>query len=627
MIDIGRRAASEAERRAIAAWNATRHHVDTRCCVPQLVAMQAATAPEAPALGGPAGVLSHGDLHARATALAGRLAALGIGRNALVAVVVPRSPDLVVAALGAFYAGAAYLPLEPSSPRERLRFVLDDATPAAVLVGSGSAVDVPDGPWAVVPVECAASDGDAGLVPPAVSDAEDLAYVIYTSGSTGRPKGVEITHAALLNLVTWHCRAFAVVPGDRAMQYASPGFDAAVWEIWPYLTAGASLHFPQDALRHDPERLRDWMVREAITIGFLPTPVAERAVALDWPPGTALTRLLTGGDTLHGYARPGLPFTLVNNYGPTETTVVATSGVVPWALGDGAALPSIGRPIDNTEIHVLDEGLEPVPPGEVGELYIGGAGLARGYRHRPDLTAERFVPDPFRAEPGARLYRTGDLGRFLPDGRLAFLGRADEQIKVRGFRVEAGEVVAALNALPEIATSAVDARNDGRGTHALVAWVVPAAGAALNAVALRTALAATLPDYMLPSRFVAVEALPLTVNGKVDRQALPAPDDANTVRDGVLVAPRSPIEEQLAAMVGGLLNGAAVGATDNFFLAGGHSLLGSQLVARIRDAFEVDVPLRAVFEHPTVEALAAEVERAILDAIEDGGAAPLETAA
>ena len=300
---------------------------------------------------------------------------------------------------------------------------------------------------------------------------------------------------------------------------------------------------------------------------------------------------------------------LVNNYGPTECTVVTTSGPVePEPFGE--TLPTIGRPIDNVDVLILDEAMRPVAPDAAGELYIGGAGLARGYRGRPDLTAERFVPHP--DEPGARLYRTGDRARLLADGRVAFLGRVDDQVKIRGYRVEPDEIAAALGAQPGVSVCAVVARDDDGGERRLVAYVVAAPGAALSREALGTALRRSLPDYMVPATFVVLSSLPLTTNGKVDRAALPAPDASNTLRDGELVAPRTEVETELAAILSALLAVEGVSVEDNFFLLGGHSLLGTQLIVRVRDVFGVELSLRTLFDAPTIADLAAEIERARL---------------
>ena len=580
--------------------------------VPAMIAAQAATAPSRVAVVDGAQRITYGVLQARAGRLARQLARLGAGREAVVALVLPRSADLVVAALAALRSGAAYAPFDPATPLERLATMLQDVQPCVVVTRSALGARLPPGPWATVVLDGDAGPGE-GEAKPALELApgpSDLAYVIYTSGSTGRPKGVEITHAGLVNLVRWHHAAFAVTATDRAPLLASPGFDASVWEMWPYLAAGASLHVPDGLIRMDAETLRDWLVAQEITLAFVATPLAERMLALPWPAGTPLRTLLTGADTLHRRPPPTLPFTLVNNYGPTECTVVATSGCVPPApIAD--QLPSIGRPIANVRAYVLDEQGRLLRPGREGELYIGGAGVARGYRHLPELTAERFLPDPF-GPTGARLYRTGDRVRWLPDGSLAFLGRVDDQLKVRGHRIEPDEIVAALGTHPGVDATAVMARPGPDGEPRLVAYVAAAPGAALTPTALRATLQARLPDYMLPAVFVPLAALPLTASGKVDRARLPAPEDVAPLRDPDLVAPRTAVEKRVAALVAELLDVRPIGVADNFFLLGGHSLLGTQLIARLRDAFGVDVPLRTVFDHPTVEDLAAAIEQALL---------------
>ena len=554
--------------------------------VPQTVTSQASETPDALAVTDTTLTLTYRELDRRAGRVADALRAFDVGPDTVVAICLDRSAAFVVAALGVLQAGAAYLPLDPATPPERLAFMLQDAAPRVTITDLRAAGRLPSAVWPRLDVYEAMARPGGAATRHDVPKQEHLAYVIYTSGSTGRPKGVEITHGSLANLVAWHRRAFGVTADDRAPLYASPAFDAAVWEIWPYLVSGASVHLPPEAVRTDPHALRDWLVAQSITIGFVPTPIAERLIALPWPTWTPLRTLLTGADTLHRYPPEGLPFTLVNNYGPTECTVVTTSGPVE-PEPSGETLPAIGRPIDNVDVVVLDEAMRPVAPGAAGELHVGGAGLARGYRGRPDLTAERFVPHP--DEPGARLYRTGDRARLLGDGRVAFLGRVDDQLKIRGYRVEPDEIAAALGAQPGVAACSVVARDDG-GERRLVAYVVPAPGAGLGREALTAALRRSLPDYMMPATFVTLAALPLTISGKVDRAALPAPDATNTLRDGDVVAPRTDVETELAAILS--------------------SLLGTQLIARVRDAFGVELSLRTLFDAPTIADLAAEIERA-----------------
>jgi amino acid adenylation domain-containing protein len=585
--------------------------------VHELVGAQARRTPSALALVAAESQWTYRELDTRANQLAHLLRSLGVGPDVPVGLCAGRSVDLVVGALGILKAGGAYVPLDPAYPANRLSMLLNDSQAPVLVTHPGVADQLPSGNWRTVVVE---ADGMEGVrypsVPPVVeTKAGDLAYIIFTSGSTGRPKGVQIPHASLLNLVVWHQRTFGITPADRATLHASPGFDAAVWEVWPYLTAGASLYLVDDAVRHAPEPLRDWMVAQGITISFLPTALAQYMVDLEWPRETALRVLLTGADTLRRYPPATLPFALVNNYGPTECTVVATSGTVPPGEGEGE-LPPIGRPIDNTHVYIVDEQFRPVPAGTPGEMLIGGAGVARGYLHLPELTAERFLPDPFSQDPGARLYRTGDLARALPDGQIAFLGRLDDQVKILGYRIEPQEIATVLDRHPSVSVSLVVAHSDASGEKRLVAYVVPAAEARLNASALRTFLSESLPEYMIPALFVPLVQLPLSSHGKLDRAALPEPTPENTLEDAAFEAPRSQTEECVAGILTALLGGRRVGMDDNFFNMGGHSLLGAQTIARIRETFGVELSLRSLFDDPTVRGISAEIERLILAKVE-----------
>jgi len=608
---------TELEQRQLAAWNATQQKYSQDACIPQLVAMQATSTPDAVALVAGDQILSYRELNQRANQLAHYLQALGVRPNARVVLCVERSFDMVVGLLGILKAGGAYVPLDPTYPPERLAFMLRDAQPPVLITQQSLSTRLPTQEAQVVCL-----DGDAAVLaqqsiaePTSAVTVNNLAYVIYTSGTTGRPKGVQITHDSLLNLVFWHQRAFAVTPFDRATQLTSPAFDATGWELWPYFTTGASVYLIDEETRLTPALLRDWLVSHAITITFLPTALAESVMALEWPSTTSLRFLLTGADTLHHYPSPTLPFALINNYGPTEATVVATFGrVFPNSRPDGP--PSIGRPIDNTQIYLLDEHLRQVPIGEPGELYIGGAGLARGYLNRSELTNERFIPHPLSIGPGALLYKTGDLARYLPDGQIAFLGRADHQIKIRGYRIEPDEIISLLNEHPAIQTSLVVALEDVPGDKRLVAYLVLVPGAHITLSSLREFLGIHLPDYMIPAAFVQLEALPITPNGKVDRAALHAPDAANTLRDEAIAAPGTPTEKRVSAIVTNLLKLDQVGIDDNFFMLGGHSLLGTQIIAQVAETCGVDLSLRSLFDAPTIRMLSAEVERRILAKLE-----------
>lgn len=579
-------------------------------CVPQLVSARAAAMPNAMAVTHGKLSLTYKELDVRASQLANRLRSLGVGPDAIVALYLNRSLAMVVGALAILKAGGAYLPLDPTYPSRRLAFIMKDAQAPILLTTECMVEEVPLRTQKVVTL-----DSEGRLAAPASSEpilaqakAEDLAYVIYTSGSTGQPKGVEITHDSLLNLVFWHQRTFGVKPSDRTTQLANPGFDASVWELWPYLTAGATVFLPDDAIRNDPGSLRDWLVAKRITISFVPTPLAERMIALKWPCDTALRLLLTGADTLHTYPPPHLPFTLINNYGPTECSVVATSGPVPSG-GLRNTLPSIGRPIANTQIYILDEQMQQVPVGTVGEIYIGGAGLARGYLNRPELTAERFIHNQFSSDPNSRLYKTGDLARYLTDGQLAFEGRIDEQVKIRGYRIELNEINTVLSCHPMLAATIVLAREDSPGDKRLVAYLVPKPGTVPTDTDLRQFLGQQLPDFMIPAIFIPIPSMPLNANGKIDRGALPAPTEVNILRDQGYAPALTPIEQTMTTMLAKLLHLQKVDPNDNFFLLGGNSLLGAQVIAQVRDTFGVELSLLGLFDHPTAAELSAEVER------------------
>lgn len=586
--------------------------------VHELVSSQAWRSPQALAITAGCKSLTYLDLESRANRLARHLRSLGVGPEVIVALCMERSISQVVGALSILKAGGAYLPLDPSYPAERLRFVLEDSQAAFLLTedhlgeklsGSRCRVVSVDGTDRIQ-IECQSPERPANA-----TRLENLAYVIYTSGSTGTPKGVEITHESLLNLVQWHRDAFHVTSEDRATYLAGLGFDASVWELWPYLTAGASVHLPEESVRTDPESLRRWLVWQEITIGFVPTPLTERLIALSWPSSTSLRILLTGGDVLHRFPPPGLPFTLVNNYGPTECTVVATSGVVP-ARKKPSGRPTIGMPIANTHIYILDENLDRLPSGAPGELFIGGAGVGRGYLNHPELSAQKFLPDLSDSNRGARMYRSGDLVRLLGDGQIEFLGRVDDQIKIRGHRIEPNEITSVLDENPAVQQSVVVARELQDGEKSLVGYIVLVPGANVSAGELKSAVRNRLPEYMVPAVFVQLESLPISPSGKVDRTILPPVTAANALPESVFVAPRTPVEEKVAEILAQLLGLERVGAEDNFFMLGGHSLLGTQLILRVRDTFGIELSLRTIFEAPTAAELAACVESSLIARVE-----------
>ncbi|HEX2253053.1 MAG TPA: amino acid adenylation domain-containing protein, partial [Thermoanaerobaculia bacterium] len=540
----------------------------------------------------------------RARTLAARLRRLGVGPERRVAVLADRGPELVTAQLGVLLAGGAYVPVDPDYPAERIAFQLADAAVAAVVVPPELAGRLPE---TSVPVLAPPTRAERGAAAAPERDAagpaapEHLAYVIYTSGSTGRPKGVEVTHGALANLVAWHRRRFGVDAAARASLLASPAFDASVWEVWPYLAAGAALAAVPDALRAAPPALARWLAAEGVTHTFLPVALGEEVLA-EVPRGAALRVALTGGEAVRWRPPADAAFETVNCYGPTENAVVATSATLA-PRGEGA--PPIGGPLDGVEAYVLDRRGRLALPGVPGELVLGGASLARGYLGRPGRTAQSFVPHPFGAA-GGRLYRTGDLVRWRAGGALEFLGRIDQQVKIRGFRIEPGEVEAALRELGEV-REAVVAVLAGPAGPRLVGYVVPAEPSAAEGLAerARRALAARLPPYMVPAAVLPLPELPLTPNGKVDRAALPAPEEG-----AGSLAPRTPGEVRLAALWSELLGRETVGAGDDFFALGGHSLLATRLVLRLHEELGIELPVRQVFETPVLAELARAVDQA-----------------
>jgi amino acid adenylation domain-containing protein len=598
---------SEAERhQVLVEWNNTGAEYPN-LCIHQLFEAQVEQTPDAVAVVFEDKQLTYQELNSRSNQIAHHLLALGVCLDMLVGICTEPCVEMVVGLLGILKAGAAYLPLDPTYPQQRLNWMLADSS-VQVLLTQQHLIEKLQVPSIICLDTHTKQEGKpltlSPPAPPAPPAPDNLAYVIYTSGSTGKPKGVAVAHGSLLNLVFWHQQAFSVSPTTRATQMAATAFDACGWEIWPYLSAGASIYFVDDLTRKQPTKLRDWLLAQEITISFLPTPLAQRVLALDWPESVALRTLLTGGDKLQHYPNVSLPFAVVNNYGPSENTVVTTSGMVARAQ---SGVPTIGRPIANTQVYLLDEQLQPVPVGARGELYISGDGVARGYLHRPELTAQRFIPHPFSQQPGARLYKTGDIARFRTDGNIEFLGRMDSQVKLRGFRLELGEIEAVLVQHPAVQQTVVIVREDVPGDKRLVAYVVWNQGQALVTSDLRCFLQEKLPEYMMPSTFVVLEALPLTPNGKVNRQALSAPDPSREL-EKAYVAPRTPVEEVLVGIWASVLGLKQVGVHDNFFELGGHSLLATQLTSRVRDAFQVELPLHTLFEAPTVAGMAKYID-------------------
>jgi amino acid adenylation domain-containing protein len=501
------------------------------------VAAVAEASPDATALSQGSSRITYAELDVRSNQLAAFLRSLGVGPDAPVGICLERSFDYAIAALAVWKAGGAYLPLDPRDLAENREFILQDAQ-AQVLI-THPAVDSGDefsrARYVVDLDSCADLIAREQTVSPIPNlERDNLACIVYTSDSMGQPVGVEVTHGNLLNLIFWHRRTFGVTPADRASHLAGLACDAAMWELWPYLTAGATVALADETARTSPDMLRDWMVAREITMAFVPPVLAGPMLAAHWPDKCNLRFLFTGVDPLHRYAASNLPFTAMNTYGPAECTVVASSGALTPA-GSDRTFPPIGAPIANTHVYLLGENQQRVPDGAVGEIYVGGAGVARGYRNRPALTAEKFLPNPFiksvtvvNQAQDARMFRTGDLGSLLPDGRILFRGRVDSQKEIRGHRIDLDEITSVLQRHPRVDSCAMAVVGDGNQQQRLAAYVVPDNGSpALKTSDLREFLAHRLPWFMVPAVFVAVNELPLDYNGKLDRVALPEPSPDN----------------------------------------------------------------------------------------------------
>jgi amino acid adenylation domain-containing protein len=586
--------------------------------VHQLFEAQAAAQPDAVAVVCQDQRLTYSQLNRRANQLAHHLLAVGVRPDDRVAICLERSVDMIVGMMGILKAGAAYLPLDPANPADRLQFMIADGRPVALLTQAALRICVPE---VALPVVLLDADSDIiGMQADSDPDSAEqglnaghLAYVIYTSGSTGMPKGVMIEHRSVVRLAVNN--GFAGLGShDRVANCASPAFDATTWEIWGALLNGAAVVVvPQDLLL-DPSRFGAYLTAHTVSALLLTTGLFHQYASTLVAAFGGLRFLLTGGDALDPHvvrrvlAAPHRPQHLVNAYGPTECTTVASCHQIESLHAEATGVP-IGRPIANTQIYILDPYLQPVPLGVTGELYLGGAGVARGYLNRPELTAERFLADSFSGVTNARMYRTGDLGRWLPDGTIEYQGRNDFQVKIRGFRIELGEIEARLAACAGVREAVVLAREDVAGDKRLVAYLVAQDGVTLDTAALRTALAEVLADYMIPSAFVTLDSMPLMANGKLDRRALPAPSQSALVTREY-VAPIGATEQALAEIWQDLLGVPRVGRHDHFFELGGHSLLAMQMVSRLRQRLDVELPLRALFTQPTLAGLAAVVDQA-----------------
>jgi amino acid adenylation domain-containing protein len=621
---------TEDERRTLCEWNPAAWEQPSGRCLHELFEEQAAATPDAMAVVFNGEQLTYSELNRRANQLAHRLSAMGVGPEVMVGLCLERSIQMVVGLLGILKAGGAYLPLDPTYPMDRLAFMLEDSDARVLLTQERLRDALPPMDAQVFDIGCSSVAIESMENPRVALANENLAYMIYTSGSTGRPKGVMVTHRAASSNSAAISTRYRLTTSDRVLQFASLSFDVAVEELFPTWHSGAGVVLRSASALDSPSAFHSFLEEQGVTTVNLPTAYWQELMT-DWerrgvgaPKGLRLAAIGGEKGLWEQFARSrsviGAGVELLNVYGPTETTVTNTSFDYAEAAteraGYGWSVP-IGRPLSNSRLYVLDENREPVPVGVPGELYIGGECLARGYFERPELTAEKFIPDQFSGDEGARLYRTGDVVRWVEGGAVEFVGRVDHQVKIRGFRVELGEVEAALNSEPGVSDSMVVMREDVVGDQRLVAYVVAEQGERVEASQLRAALKESLPGYMVPQLFVVLEEWPLTPNGKVDRRALPVPEQGKGAPGEEYVAPQSAVEEVIAGIWCEVLKVERVGLADDFFELGGHSLLATQVVSRVREALQVEVALRSLFEKSSLADFAALVEEGLLEKLED----------
>jgi amino acid adenylation domain-containing protein len=612
-----------------AGWNDTAADYPRQQCVHQQLETQAQQTPNAIAVEFEGRSLTYAELDARTNQLAHLLRKHGVRREVLVGVCLERSLEMVVALVGILKAGGAYVPLDPAYPADRIRYVLEDAHVKLLLTQESLVKSLPSSSAEIIcldPAWRAFIDEDTSQVKAEVLP-ENLAYVIYTSGSTGKPKGVQLEHRSVANFLCSMRHEPGMTAGDVLVAVTTLSFDIAGLEMYLPLLVGARLVVASREATYDARLLKILLQKSGATV-MQATPATWRLLFESGWSGDRKLKVLVGGEALSPELARELASScgeVWNMYGPTETTIWSA---VYRVKGQDEKLVPIGKPIANTTLYILDSERQPVAVGQDGELYIGGEGLARGYYERPELTAEKFVHDPFRPEPGARMYRTGDLARYRPDGNVEFLGRLDHQVKIRGFRIELGEIESVLEQHPAVRQVVVLAREDMTGNKQLVAYVVPETDLAVTPGALRAHARKQLPDFMTPAAFVQLATLPLTPNGKVDRKALPAPKLTDFEIDPNYVAPRDPVERKLAALWEEVLGVRPIGVTTSFFDLGGRSILAARLFMKITRDFGKDLPLATLFQAPTVEQLAKELRPqaragyATLVAVQPNGSQP-----
>jgi aspartate racemase len=607
---------TEAERhQLLEEWNDTRTDYSSDQCIHKLFEAQVERTPDKVAVVFRDEKLTYRELNQRANQLAHHLKRLGVGQETPVGIYVERSLEMVVGLLGILKAGGAYIPLDPIYPRERLAFMLEDARVSVLLTEDRLAAALPEHKAELVCLDTdwikITREGTKNPVNRVTSD--DIAYVLYTSGSTGKPKGVVIPHRAICNHMLWMQKEFGFDQTDRILQKTPFSFDASVWEFYGPLLAGGQLIMAQSDGHRDGNYLVETIIDQKITtLQLVPSQLQMLLDIGGLENCHSLQRVFCGGEALSvelvNRLVTALPTAdLINLYGPTEATIDTTC----WTYQNQPNLVTvpIGRPIANVQVYILDPDLNPVPIGVRGELYIGGAGVGRGYLNRPVLTTQKFIQDPFSDEPGARLYKTEDIARYLPDGNIEFLGRIDDQTKLRGYRIELGEIEVGLSRHPSVSEAIVVVREDTPGDRRLVAYIKPTEEAVPTSQQLRQALSQKLPEYMIPSTYIILDAWPLTPSGKIARQALPAPEQARPGLERVFVTPQDLLELQLTEIWEEVLDVQPVGIRDNFFELGGHSLLAVRLFAQIEEILDRNLPVGLIFQAPTVEQLAGMLRR------------------
>ena len=611
---------ADEEHTQLTLWNLTDRAYAPASTAVELWRHQVASQPDAVALVTADTCLTYRELEARAGAVARRLRAAGIGTGSKVAIFLPRSVDMIAAVLGVLEAGAAYVPIDPSTPKRRIAYVLEDSAAAALLTSVAQLDRLPAVDCAIHCVDEDEVTDSAEAMPPVVCQAgpESAAYVIYTSGTSGQPKGVVVRHRNLVHYVRGAAEAFQIGSRDRLLQFASLAFDTSVEEIFTTLTGGGVLVLRDEAMLEGASTFLARCGALGITILDLPTAywgqLVASAAAGDWRQATALRLVVIGGEKVtvdrlrRWHETVGARVQLLNTYGPTEATIAATladlTSLLPAELAAMSEV-SIGRPLPNCQAYILNAELKPVPIGAPGELYIGGAGVAEGYQNAPELTSSRFLADPFTTVAGARLYRTGDKARYAADGAIQYLGRLDQQVKIRGYRVELGEIEAALALYPAVRAAAVVLDDATSSKPRLTAYLESEQPDILSVAQLRAFLKERLPHYMVPGLFVGLTALPMSSAGKIDRNVLPRPSVVNTLRDENQVAPSNPLETRMTDVWKRVLKIDEVGVYDNFFDVGGHSLLLPVLLSEIRKEFDRDVTMVTLLEKPTISASAA----------------------